>query len=525
MSWHHLPGPSQGQAPLRWNLLLWNGAWLCTNPPQNKLLANLDYICPEAQLGSSSRCTRDRCNCGMDCSVYIVRCKWLEVTQSDSPISSPCWRRFQAGSRVKLRRTSRCVAFFESWCMVLLTPSGCAGAVSMMQNQRDNRISFENVDIVTPKNVKLVNNLSFSVELGGSLLLTGHNGAGKSSIFRCLGGLWTVPTGTITKPGTAASGLHQEVFYLPQKPYQVLGTLVDQITYPETATDKSISSSDLAAILETFQLGYLLERDDVLTKEINWEEELSLGEKQRLAMARLMYQKPKFAILDECTSAVSTLMETTLYDIVEELNITYITISHRLTLRERHDQVLAIGDGKQGFTLSQTPRAPRAQRSADDTPRTRASKDTSEHTMRQYAAARSSPYVGMKRQANFRTTDTLQQLRKVLRLGFRSRWYFLYRFGWVMLTVAVQMYTLDQQLRVSSYMFGCAMARDKPGMLRCMAQLLACNLAASWNQEIQIWHARHVERHLIHNLTHNLMPRWTVSKSICRRAFLFNACV
>ena len=81
---------------------------------------------------------------------------------------------------------------------------------------------------------------------------------------------------------------------------QVLGTLVDQITYPETAADKSVSAAELRAILGKFQLGYLLERPGVLTDEINWEEALSLGEKQRLAMARLMYQKPKFAILDEC---------------------------------------------------------------------------------------------------------------------------------------------------------------------------------------------------------------------------------
>ena len=54
---------------------------------------------------------------------------------------------------------------------------------------------------------------------------TGHNGAGKSSIFRCLGGLWAVPEGEITKPGSATSGLHQDVFYLPQKPYNVIGTL------------------------------------------------------------------------------------------------------------------------------------------------------------------------------------------------------------------------------------------------------------------------------------------------------------
>ena len=102
----------------------------------------------------------------------------------------------------------------------------------------------------------MVENLSFVLKKGESLLLTGHNGAGspyslsssfpphlpllillplpplgKSSIFRCLGGLWNAE-GTIIKPGSAESGLHQEVYYLPQKPYTVLGTLADQLTYP-----------------------------------------------------------------------------------------------------------------------------------------------------------------------------------------------------------------------------------------------------------------------------------------------------
>ena len=63
--------------------------------------------------------------------------------------------------------------------------------------------------------IKLVEKLSFRLEKGSSILLTGHNGAGKSSIFRCMGGLWNIPHGTITKPGGASSsGLHQSIFYL-----------------------------------------------------------------------------------------------------------------------------------------------------------------------------------------------------------------------------------------------------------------------------------------------------------------------
>ncbi len=57
-------------------------------------------------------------------------------------------------------------------------------------------IEFDHVRVVTPTGLTLVRDLSFRLELGQSLLLTGHNGAGKSSIFRCLGGLWRIPVCT-----------------------------------------------------------------------------------------------------------------------------------------------------------------------------------------------------------------------------------------------------------------------------------------------------------------------------------------
>lgn len=143
-----------------------------------------------------------------------------------------------------------------------------------------------------------------------------------------------------------------------ERPYNVLGTLQEQITYPEQDKNaRTISHNELRSILERVDLAYLLDRDGVLEMEINWQEEISLGEQQRLAIARLLYHKPKFAILDECTSGCSAAIENELYAIASELSISVITISHRPALLAYHDRMLAIGDGKQGWTLTDVDRS------------------------------------------------------------------------------------------------------------------------------------------------------------------------
>jgi len=210
--------------------------------------------------------------------------------------------------------------------------------------QGTDSIEFSGVDVVTPNGHTLVEDLSFKLEKGNNLIIVGHNGAGKSSIFRCLGGLWQVKKGTITKPGTG-TGLHGEVFYIPQKPYNLVGTLEEQVAYPKFGT--KMSKDQLANLLEIVDLKYLLEREG----EVDWERVLSLGEQQRLAMVRLLFHSPKFAVLDECTSAVSAEMERRFYTFCADRSITCITISHRPALQHFHDQVLSIGIGKKGYKL------------------------------------------------------------------------------------------------------------------------------------------------------------------------------
>ena len=114
---------------------------------------------------------------------------------------------------------------------------------------------------------------------------------------------------------------------------------------------EKLDADALRAVLAEVDLEYLVDRDGAMTEETHWEDVLSLGEKQRLAIARLVYHKPRFAILDECSSAITSEMERRLYRICQENSITYITIAHRPALQAYHHRVLAIGDGECGFTL------------------------------------------------------------------------------------------------------------------------------------------------------------------------------
>lgn len=211
-------------------------------------------------------------------------------------------------------------------------------------------IEFAGVRVVTPTGNVLVDNLTLKVESGSNLLITGPNGSGKSSLFRVLGGLWPLVSGHIAKPGVGTD-LNKEIFYVPQRPYTAVGTLRDQLIYPLTADQEvePLTQDGMVELLRNVDLEYLLDRYPP-EKEINWGDELSLGEQQRLGMARLFYHKPKFAILDECTSAVTTDMEERFCAKVRAMGTSCITISHRPALVAFHDVVLSL-DGEGGWSV------------------------------------------------------------------------------------------------------------------------------------------------------------------------------
>ncbi|CAD6219400.1 GSCOCT00004952001.2-RA-CDS [Cotesia congregata] len=211
---------------------------------------------------------------------------------------------------------------------------------------KDNVICFDHVPLVTPNGDVLINDLTFEVKSGMNVLVCGPNGCGKSSLFRVLGELWPVWGGTVTKPPST------KLFYIPQRPYMTLGTLRDQVIYPHTQAEMQrrnhASDDDLQKFLDLVQLGHLLEREGGWNTVADWMDVLSGGEKQRIAMARLFYHKPQFAILDECTSAVSVDVEDSMYSYCRQANISLFTVSHRRSLWKHHEYYLLM-DGRGSY--------------------------------------------------------------------------------------------------------------------------------------------------------------------------------
>ena len=237
------------------------------------------------------------------------------------------------------------------------------------EQEEGDDIKFENVPIVSPNGDVLVKALSFHIGRGDHLLIVGPNGCGKSSLFRILGGLWPVYGGRVRKPPS------EDIFYIPQRPYLSKGTLRQQILYPDNLLDmraKSVSDQDLADILKVLGINHLLRVQDSkllavngstssssgsskitvgLDAEAEWTSLLSTGDQQRIAAARLFYHRPKYAILDECTSSVTAEVEKVMYEEAKRLGITLMTVSHRRSLWRYHGWILQFdGQGSYVFT-------------------------------------------------------------------------------------------------------------------------------------------------------------------------------
>lgn len=196
-------------------------------------------------------------------------------------------------------------------------------------------LSLADLTLMTPNYQRtLITDLSIALSEGEGLLVKGPSGCGKSSLLRAMAGLWNSGQGTIHRPQPG------DILFLPQRPYMIVGSLRDQMIYPNMEIEAS--DEELKAILQQINLPDLDERFEGFDAVEDWSSVLSLGEQQRLTFARLLLNKPQYAILDEATSALDLSNEASLYAQLQHLETTFLSVGHRSTLTNYHERTLKL---------------------------------------------------------------------------------------------------------------------------------------------------------------------------------------
>ncbi|KAF1024101.1 MAG: Vitamin B12 transport ATP-binding protein BacA [Paracidovorax wautersii] len=192
-----------------------------------------------------------------------------------------------------------------------------------------------------PDGQPLVQDLSLALQPGQALLIKGPSGCGKTTLLRALAGLWPHAEGTVRHPEGA------QTLFLSQRPYLPLGSLRAALAYPGEPAPGD--DARIHAVLARVSLGHLAERLDLAT---DWSRILSIGEQQRLAFARVLFNQPRLVFLDEATSATDEGLEHQLYTLLrgELPQAMLVSIGHRSTLDAFHDRQLVL-DGQGGWAL------------------------------------------------------------------------------------------------------------------------------------------------------------------------------
>jgi putative ATP-binding cassette transporter len=193
------------------------------------------------------------------------------------------------------------------------------------------RLSDLSVTLDTGKAV--VKDAEVDIMPGERVLVAGESGTGKSTLVRAISGLWPWGEGNVQ----VASGA--KMFLMPQRAYVPVGTLRRAATYPEPADSKGIE--EVTEALKRVGLKHLIDR---LEEEAPWDQTLSGGEKQRLAFARILLQRPDIVVLDEATSALDPDSQDKLMELLTtELDATTIvSVGHRPELEAFHSRKIVL---------------------------------------------------------------------------------------------------------------------------------------------------------------------------------------
>ena len=203
-------------------------------------------------------------------------------------------------------------------------------------------IALPQLLVKLPNGAPLVSASDFSFRPGERALVTGPSGAGKSTLFRAVAGIWPYGSGAIEIPREAT------LMMLPQRPYLPIGSLHDAVVYPGEA-----AKFDAKRVRDTLTAVGLPQLATRLEEEAHWNRMLSLGEQQRLGIARALLHAPQFLFLDEATASLDEPSEAALYRLIDEKlpDTTVVSIGHRSTLEAFHQRNITLVRQGDSFTL------------------------------------------------------------------------------------------------------------------------------------------------------------------------------
>ena len=204
------------------------------------------------------------------------------------------------------------------------------------------KIDLAQLLVRLPNGTPLISAEGFSIEANERTLVTGPSGAGKSTLFRAIAGIWPFGSGSIAIPA------HATLMMLPQRPYFPVGSLRGAVVYPAQPGDFSTEQ-----IRETLVAVGLPKLEARLDEDAHWNRMLSLGEQQRLGLARALLHAPQYLFLDEATASLDETSEARLYRLLKERlpATTIVSIGHRSTLAAFHEHNVALAREGDRFAL------------------------------------------------------------------------------------------------------------------------------------------------------------------------------
>lgn len=217
------------------------------------------------------------------------------------------------------------------------------------------RIEFKNVSFQYPNGPKVLKDVSFVVEAGENIALVGANGAGKSTIIKLICRFYDATEGEILINGVDIRNLKLSNWYrhmgtLFQDFVHYYLTVKDNIILgdPEKQDEKLVREAAKKAGAYEFIEKLPKKFNQVLGREYEDGEELSIGQWQKLAIARAFYQSSPLLILDEPTSAIDAEAEYEIFNNLEKeyKNKTLILVSHRFSTVRNANKIFIIDDGK-----------------------------------------------------------------------------------------------------------------------------------------------------------------------------------